>query len=67
MNRIIITLFALALVQLVSSQTACLDAQTALATDLSCAAATDAATICIGTCRDLYADIIDNCNATVSE
>ena len=45
MNRIIIALFALAFVQLVSSQTACLDAQTALATDPSCPAITVVATI----------------------
>ena len=68
MNQIIITLFsALAFVQLVSSQTPCLDAQTALSSDLTCVSATDAATICLGGCRSLFDDIINNCDTTVSE
>ena len=45
---------------------ACTDAATALASNSACATATDANTICTGTCRDLYNDIIDNCDATVS-
>ena len=45
---------------------ACLDAQSALASSTACASATTANDICTGTCRDLYDDIIDNCDATVS-
>ena len=70
MNRIIFSLFAFAFVQLVSSQDACLNAQTALATNTGCVAAfataTDTSAICMGACRDLFDDIIDNCDAGVS-
>ena len=66
MNRIIIAFFALAFVQLVSSQTPCLDAIAALGSDLTCAGATDAATICMGTCRTLYDNIISSCDSVVS-
>ena len=45
---------------------ACTDAATALASNTACATATTANDICTGTCRDLYDDIIDNCDATVS-
>ena len=45
---------------------ACIAAADALAENNACATATDAAIICTGTCRDLYDDVIDNCNATVS-
>ena len=45
---------------------ACTMATTALLSNTACASATDANTICTGMCRDLYNDIIDNCDATVS-
>ena len=45
---------------------ACTAAATALASNTACATATTANDICTGTCRDLYDDIIDNCDATVS-
>ena len=64
MNRIIIAIFALAFVQLVSSQT-CQQAQTALFADATCNS-TDAATVCMGTCRTLYDSVISNCDNTVS-
>ena len=38
----------------------------ALESDTTCANATDANTVCMGTCRVLYDDIINNCDATVS-
>ena len=73
MNRIILPLVAVAFVQLVNGQLptqACTDATTALATNAGCAAAfataTDASTLCMGTCRDLFNDIISNCDASVS-
>ena len=66
MNRIIIAIFALVFVQLVSSQTlACQQAQTALFTDATCSS-TDAATVCMGTCRTLYDNVISNCDNAVS-
>lgn len=33
----------------------------------TCISATDAATVCMGTCRALYDGIINNCDVTVSE
>ena len=70
MNRIVFSLFAFAFVQLVSSQDACTTAQTALATNAGCvaafASATDTSAICMGACRDLFNDIISNCDAAVS-
>ena len=66
MNRIIISFLALAFLQLVSSQTACLDAQTALSSDLTCVSASDAATVCMGQCRTLYDNIISSCDNAVS-
>ena len=70
MNRIVFSLFAFAFVQLVNSQTACLNAQTALATDATCVAAfstaTDFSAICMGSCRTLFDNIIRDCDATVS-
>ena len=70
MNRIVFSLFAFAFVQLVNSQTACLDAQAALATDATCAAAfsngTDFSAICMGSCRTLFDNIISNCDNSVS-
>ena len=65
MNQIAIAMFALAFVRLASGQ-ACLNAQTALVNNPTCASAVDAATVCMGTCRTLYDDIISNCDDTVS-
>ena len=42
-------------------------AQSALTANNTCVSATDAATVCMGTCWALYDGIIINCNATVSE
>ena len=39
----------------------------ALAADNTCAAATDVSDICMGDCRTPYDNIINNCDATVSE
>ena len=67
MNRIIIVLFALAFVQLVSSQTTCSDARTALLNNITCLTTTDVATVCNGTCRTIFDNIRSNCdNDTVS-
>ena len=74
MNRIVFPLVVLAsIVQLVNGQVptqACIDAITVLATNAGCVAAfstgTDASAICMGTCRDLFNDIISNCDAAVS-
>ena len=66
MNRIVIAIFALASVQLVSSQTtACLNALTALSSDRACSSG-DTDTVCMGTCRTLYDDIIAICDDEVS-
>ena len=50
---------------------ACTTAQAALATDVACtsaiATATDSSVICSGSCRSLINDIIDNCDASVSQ
>ena len=46
---------------------ACTAATLALQSNTACATATSADDICTGTCRDLYNDIINNCDATVSE
>ena len=45
----------------------CTTAVTALVSNTACVAASTTSEICTGTCRDLYDDIIDNCDATVSE
>ena len=45
---------------------ACTDAVAALGSSSTCAAATDANTICTGDCRSLLDDIINNCDAAVS-
>ena len=67
MNRIIIALFALVFVQLVSSQAACSDAQTALLNNSTCLTTIDVATLCNGTCRTIFDNIRSNCdNDTVS-
>ena len=73
MNRIILSFVVLVFVQLVNGQVptqACVDATTALGTNTACttafATATDATVLCMGTCRDLFDDIINNCGATVS-
>ena len=66
MNRIIIAVFALVFVQLVSCQDACTIAQLAFVSDSTCASATDAATLCMGTCRTYIDDIISKCDNTVS-
>ena len=73
MNRIILPLVAVAFVQLVNGQVpsqACVDATTALGTNAACTAAfgagTDVTVLCMGTCRDLFNAIIDNCGAAVS-
>ena len=42
-------------------------AQSALTANSTCISATDAATVCMGTCRALYDGMINNCNVTVSE
>ena len=68
MNQIwIISVFALAFVQLVSSHTdACLDAQSAYLNDTTCANTTDIANICNGTCRAMIDNIISICDNVVS-
>ena len=70
MNRIVFSLFIFAFVQLVNSQQACLNATAALTANIACntafAVGTDASTLCMGTCRELFNDIIDNCNDSVS-
>ena len=73
MNRIILALVVLAFVQLVKGQLpsqACLDAITALNSDATCTAAlssgTDFSAICMGSCRTLFNNIINSCDATVS-
>ena len=70
MNRIVFSLFAFAFVQLVSSQPdACDSAQTDLALNDTCFAAftgTNFSVICMGSCRTLVDNIINNCNVTVS-
>ena len=73
MNRIILALVVLAFVQLVKGQLpsqACIDATTALVVVDRCRAAfntgTDFSTICMGSCRTLFNNIINNCDATVS-
>ena len=43
----------------------CETAQYALIYNSTCVNATDAATICMGTCRALYDDVINYCDATV--
>ena len=63
--------FALAFVQLANAETAaCLDAQATLFTNATCLQAlsggTDVGTICMGSCRTLVNDIINNCDAAVS-
>ena len=67
MNRIIIAIFALAFVQLVSSQTACQQAQLDYATNLMCAAATDTATLCMGDCRTLLDNVLSECDSACSK
>ena len=73
MNRIILPLVVLAFVQLVNGQVptqACTDAIAALGRNTACTAAfgtgTDVTAICMGTCRNLFNDIIDNCGDAVS-
>ena len=66
MNRIIIALFAFAFVQLVSSQDACQRAKFEYVTDVTCANATDASTICVGYCGTLLDNIISSCDNVVS-
>ena len=61
MNRIVIAIFALAFVQLVSSQTvACVNALMALNSDPACSSV-NGSTVCMETCRTLYDDIIATC------
>ena len=69
--EIVFAFFALAFVQLANAQIAgCSDAQSSLMTDATCLAAisaeTDVETICMGSCRSLIDDIINNCDAAVS-
>ena len=49
----------------------CITAQANLATNTACTTAfstgTDTDAICVGTCRDLYDDIINSCDASVSQ
>ena len=71
MTRIFFIIIALAFVQLVNGQGACITAQTNLAGNTACVSAfsigTDTDTICMGTCRDLFDAIISNCDAEVSQ
>lgn len=72
MNRIaVIVLFAYALVELVSSQTNCTDAQMQLVNDTSCQEAAitleNVDVVCMGTCRTLLDTIIASCDNEVSE
>ena len=39
-------------------------AQLAVGNDVTCASATDASEICMGPCRTLIDDVINNCDAT---
>ena len=68
--RIILPLVVFAFVQLINGQfpsQACIDATTALATNISCTSADAASVLCrMGTCRDLFNVIINNCDAAVS-
>lgn len=64
MNRITVAVFSLAFLQLVSSQTACNDAFRALTNNPTCISKN--ATVCMGTCRTLYDNIISSCDNTVS-
>ena len=70
MNQFVFAILAFGFVQLANTQTACLDAHTTLLTDATCVAAfsagTDASTICVGSCRNLFDNIICNCDAAVS-
>ena len=71
MNRYItFALVALAFIQLVNGQTACLDAQTTLTSNTTCLTALDAGTdfnvTCMGSCRTLFDSIINNCDNAVS-
>ena len=73
MKSVILLFGLLALVQLVNGQLpsqACTDATIALGTNTACttafAAGTDANVLCMETCRDLFDDIINNCDAGVS-
>ena len=73
MNRIILAVVFFLFVQLAKSQLpsqACIDAQTALATNTACTAAlgsgTNFSAICMGSCRTLFDNIIDNCDNAVS-
>lgn len=46
----------------------CTTALGALMQNTACTSTTDAdTTICTGTCRDLYDDVIDKCDTTVSD
>ena len=69
-SRIVFALVALSFVQLVNSQMACSDAQTALNRATTCLAAfsagTDSDVICIGSCRTIFDNIINSCDSTVS-
>ena len=42
-------------------------AVTTLESDTACANAMDVNTLCMGACRGLYDDVINNCNANVSK
>lgn len=70
MNRIIIAPFALAIVQLASSQSsACDQALLDLRADSACnatVAASDSATVCMGSCRALIDNVTSNCDNGVS-
>ena len=71
MNRIIVALFALTFVQLVKSQTACLNATAAFRANNACVAANFADVnstniLCMGTCRYLIENVTDSCGSSVS-
>ena len=71
MNPTISVILAVVSVQLVNGQDACTTAQVDLVTDTTCVEAfstgNDVTLICMGTCRHLFDEIIDNCDASVSQ
>ena len=70
MNRMILAFVVLVFVQLVNGQVptqACADAYAALGRDTTCttaiASSTDGTAVCMGFCRTLIDNIINNCGA----
>ena len=69
MNQIVSVLYALAFVQLVISQDACSDAQSALTANATCNTAFDSRNIsvmCVGPCRALIDNVTNSCDGSVS-